>query len=102
MSAGWTVIAALAVCSFLVRAAGPLLLGERPLPPRLAGVVDLLAPALLSALIVTETMGGEQGVEVGESLAGVAAAGLLLLRRPQALLSAIFAAAAVTALLRAL
>jgi branched-subunit amino acid transport protein len=96
------VIAALAVCSFTVRAAGPLLLGERPLPARLAGVVDLLAPALLSALIVTETLGGERSIEIGESLAGVAVAGLLLLRRPQALLSAIVVAAAVTAGLRAL
>ena len=32
------------------KAAGPVLLGDRELPPRVAAVVDVLAPAMLAAL----------------------------------------------------
>jgi branched-subunit amino acid transport protein len=91
----------LAVTSALTRASGPVAMGGRDLPARLAGVVDLLAPALLTALIVTETLGAERSLEVNASLAGVIAAGLVLLRRRGAILPAIVVAAAVTALLRA-
>jgi branched-subunit amino acid transport protein len=77
-------------------------MGGRELSPRLAGVVDLLAPALLTALIVVETLGGDERIEVDASLAGVAAAGGVLMWRRDALLPAIVTAAAVTAGLRLL
>lgn len=102
MSEAWIVIIGLAVTSAAIRASGPVLMGGRELPPRLAGVVDLLAPALLSALIVVETVGLEGEIEVSASLVGVAAAGLILIRRPSALLPAILVAAALTAALRAI
>ena len=101
MSDAWIVIAGLAVSSAAIRASGPVLMGGRRLPPRLAGVVDLLAPALLSALIVVETVGVDAELEVSASLAGVAAAGVVLVRRPSALLPAIVVAAGLTAALRA-
>ena len=48
----------------------------RDLHPRLFGVIALLAPALLAALVVTETFGGPDGsLEVDERAAGVAAGG---------------------------
>ncbi|HKG34984.1 MAG TPA: AzlD domain-containing protein [Solirubrobacterales bacterium] len=100
MSAGWATIIALAVTAALVRAAGPVAFGGRPLPGRLQDVIPLLAPALLAALVVTETVGGEDGLAVDERLAGVAAAGLVLARRPESLLPAIALAAVVTAGLR--
>ena len=102
MSEAWIVIIGLAVTSATIRASGPVLMGGRELPGRFAGVIDLLAPALLSALIVVETVGLEGEIEVSASLAGVAAAGLILIRRPSALLPAILVAAALTAALRAL
>ena len=101
MSEAWIVIGALAVTTAMVRAAGPVLMGERDLHPRLAGVVDLLAPALLTALIVVEVFGAGDEIEVDASLAGVAAAGGVLLWRRDALLPAIVLAAVVTAALRA-
>ncbi len=101
MSDAWIVIIGLAVTSAAIRASGPVLMGGRQLPGRLAGVVDLLAPALLSALIVVETVGLEGEIEVSASLAGVVAAGLILIRRPSALLPAILVAACLTAALRA-
>jgi hypothetical protein len=65
-------------------------------------VIALLAPALLAALIVTETVGGEGSeLVIDERVAGVAAAGGVLVVR-DSVLGAIVAAAAVTAVLRAL
>jgi uncharacterized membrane protein len=101
MTDAWLTIAALAVASLLIRGAGPLLVGGRELPPRFVGVIDLLAPAVLTALIVVETFGGDREIEVSASIAGVAAAGGLLLWRRSLLLTAMITAAVVTALLRA-
>lgn len=101
MTDAWVTIGALAVASLLIRSAGPLLVGGRTLPPRFVGVIDLLAPALLTALIVVETFGGDRRIEVSASIAGVTAAGGVLLWRRSALLAAMLTAAAVTAALRA-
>ncbi len=101
MSDAWLTIAVLAVTAAAIRAAGPLLVGGRDLPLRLIGVVDLLGPALLTALIMVETFGADRSLEINASLAGVSAAGVILLRRRDALLAAILAAAVVTALVRA-
>jgi branched-subunit amino acid transport protein len=98
----WLTIAALAVTTATIRASGPLAIGDRRIPERFNGVIDLLGPALLTALIVTETLGGDRSIEVSASLAGVCAAGVLLLRHRWALVTAIAIAALVTALLRAL
>jgi L-fucose mutarotase/ribose pyranase (RbsD/FucU family) len=66
-------------------------------------IVALLAPALLAALVVTETLGtGDGGIVADERLPAVAAAGALLAWRPKALLPAIALAGAVAALLRVL
>lgn len=101
MTAVWLTIVALALATAAIRAAGPVLLGGRELPPRLMTVVALLAPTLLAALVVTQTLGTEDGVGVDARLAGVAAAGVTIAARGSALL-AVLAAAAVTALVRAL
>jgi branched-subunit amino acid transport protein len=101
MSAVWATVIALAVITAVIRAAGPVALGGRDLPPALQAIVALLAPALLAALVVTETLSESGELVVDERLAGVAASGAVLaLRGP--LLAAITVAALVTALLRAL
>jgi branched-subunit amino acid transport protein len=102
MSDAWIVIIALTVTTALIRASGPVIMGERDIHPRAAGVVDLLAPALLTALIVVEVFGSGDEVQVDASLAGVAAAGGILWWRSTALLPALIAAAVVTAGLRAI
>ena len=84
-----------------LKAAGPVLFGERQLPPRVRGVVGLLAPALLAALVVTQGFASGRHVVLDARLAGVAAAVVSLwLRAP--VLVAVAVAAAVTAGLRAL
>jgi branched-subunit amino acid transport protein len=77
MSAAWVTIAVLAVATAGIRASGPVLLGGRDLPPRLQGVIALVAPALLAALVVAETVGAPEGgaLELDARIAGVAAAG---------------------------
>ena len=101
MSDAWVVVLALALATMLIRASGPLLLGDRALPQSLRGVVALLAPALLAALVITETLSDADGLALDERTAGVAAAGLALVWRDSALL-AMAVAVLVTAGARAL
>ncbi len=103
MSVAWQTVLALTLATILIRAAGPVALGGRELSPRLEGIVGLLAPALLAALVVSETLGGEDGgLVLDERVAGVAVAAVLLSRWPRLLLTATLLAAVVTALLRAI
>lgn len=95
----WLVVAVVGVVTLAFKASGPVLLGRRPLPPRAAAVVDVLAPAMLAALVVTQTVGGDRALVVDETLAGVAAgAAAVALRAP--LIVVMGVAAAVAAVLR--
>ena len=81
------------------KAAGPVLLGKRELPPRVASVVDVLAPAMLAALVVTQTVGGDREIVIDARLAGVVAGGVAVwLRAP--LLVVMVVAAGTAALIR--
>jgi branched chain amino acid efflux pump len=51
----WIVVALVGAGTIAIKAAGPVLLGGRPLPVRLGGVIELLAPALLGALVAVQT-----------------------------------------------
>ena len=57
MSEVWITIGALALATTALKLAGPLLLGGRPLPASAMSIIELLASALLAALIVVETFG---------------------------------------------
>jgi branched-subunit amino acid transport protein len=91
----------LAAATVLIRASGPVLLGGRELPGPLRRVVPLVAPALLAALVITETLSDAEGLVLDERAAGVAAAGATLLWRDSLLLSGAVAIG-VTATARAL
>jgi branched-subunit amino acid transport protein len=98
----WITIAVLAVATFAIRAAGPIAVGGRELPGSVIGVIALVAPALLAALVVTQTLTGDSGdLTIDERAAGVAAAGMVMAWRSSILL-ALAAAVVVTAGLRAL
>ena len=100
MTTLWITIVAVAVASAVIKAAGPVLVGGRELPPRAVAVIALLAPALLSALVITETFGEDGHLVLDERAVGVAVAGVALaLRAP--VLVAIALAAVTTALIRA-
>jgi branched-subunit amino acid transport protein len=96
----WLVVLAVGLATVAIKAAGPVLLGGRALPPRAAGVIALLAPALLAALVAINTFADERALTVDARLAGVAVAGVAIWRRAPLLLVVVLAAA-VTALVRA-
>ena len=97
----WVTIVAVALANAAIKAVGPVLVGgRRDLPPRAVAVITLLAPALLAALVVTETFGEDQHLVLDERAIGVAVGGLALLLRAPVLIAVALAAAA-TALARA-
>ena len=101
MTALWVTIIAVALANAAIKAAGPVLVGGRDLPPRVVAVIALLAPALLAALVVTQTFGEDRHLVLDERAIGVAVAGLMLALRAPVLIAVALAAVA-TALTRAL
>jgi branched-subunit amino acid transport protein len=100
MSSTVLLIAGCAVATALIKAVGPVALGGRELPERFTGVIALMAPALLAALVVTAALANEDRLAVGPDTAGVAAGGLVAWRTGS-IIGCVIVAAAVTALLRA-
>ena len=96
----WVAIVGAALASAAIKAAGPVLLGGRDLPPLAVALVAMLAPALLTALVVSETFGEEGHLVLDERAIGVAVAGVALALRAPMLL-AITLAVVATALARA-
>ncbi len=100
MSAAWTAVLVVGVATVALKAAGPVLAGGRELPRSSARVVDLLAPALLAALVATQAFSSDEQLVLDERGAGLLAAGVaILLRAP--LLVVIVVAAVTAATLRA-
>ncbi len=99
MSALWVAIVAVTLASAAIKAAGPILVGGRELPPQVNAVIALLAPALLAALVVTETFGDDGHLVLDERALGVGVAAVALALRAPVLL-AVALAALVTALVR--
>jgi branched chain amino acid efflux pump len=99
VSALWVAIVAVTLASAAIKAAGPILVGGRELPPRVSAIIALLAPALLAALVVTETFGDDSHLVLDERALGVGVAAVALALRAPVLL-AVALAALVTALAR--
>ena len=77
----WLLIGLLVVMTATVKAVGPALVGGREMPAWSAGVIALLAPALLTALVVTAVLADGQRLDVGAHTAGAAVAAVLIVRR---------------------
>ena len=102
MTQAWIVIALLAVGTVSIKAAGPVVLGSRPIPRWAQGVIALIAPAVIAALVIYETFADQpDGIVMDARVAGLAAAGLALLARLP-MIAVVVIAAAVTAGVRAL
>jgi hypothetical protein len=98
----WILVGCLVATTAAIKAAGPVTLGGRELPARAIGVIALLAPALLAALVVTETFGNDSSeLTLDERALGVAGAGAVVALRGGILL-AMAVAMALTAGARAL
>jgi branched-subunit amino acid transport protein len=96
----WWTIAGCAVVTAFIKGIGPVALGGRDVPPRFTGVITLMAPALLAALVITSTFAVGDRWHVGAHTVGVAVAGVILVRRGPLVLT-VAVAVGVTALLRA-
>jgi branched-subunit amino acid transport protein len=97
----WTLVLVLAAGAYACKVAGLVLVGERTLPPVLQRCLALIPAALISALIVKDTVSLGQDIVVDARFAGVTAAVIATWRRAP-LVVVIVAGAAVTALVRAL
>jgi branched-subunit amino acid transport protein len=70
----WIAVVLVGGATVALKSVGPVLLGGRPLPDHVTGVVSLLAPAVLAALVVTQAVGGDREIELDARLVGLAAA----------------------------
>ena len=96
VTTAWIVVAIVGVATIAFKAAGPVLIGRRALPPRIQSLVELLAPVMLIALVVTQTFGGDEEITVDARVVGVGAAGVAIWLRAHVIV-AMAVAAAVTA-----
>jgi branched-subunit amino acid transport protein len=101
VTASWVVVAVVGVATLALKAVGPILLGGKPLPDRVASVVTLLGPALLSALVAIGTFGEGRRLVLDARVPGVLAAAVAIRLRAPVLL-VVVVAAAVTATIRAI
>ena len=97
----WTLIIVLAIGAYAFKFTGLVVLGGRALPAPLERCLALIPAAVISALIVKDSMTTGQDIVIDARAAGIAAAILLAWRRAPLIL-VIVAGAAVTALLRQL
>jgi branched-subunit amino acid transport protein len=97
----WLVVGAVGAATVGLKALGPVVLGgrDRTLPARAQGIVTLLAPVVLGALVATQVFGGDRALVVDARAVGIAAAGLALVARLP-VLAVVTCAAVATALTR--
>jgi branched-subunit amino acid transport protein len=99
--AAWAVVGGAAAVTAVIKGIGPFALGGRDLPHWFSGIVVLMAPALLAALVVSSALADGRHLHVGADSAGVAVAGIALWRGAS-VISGVVIAAGITAALRAL
>jgi branched-subunit amino acid transport protein len=99
MSQAWLTVAILGIGTFALKAAGPLLVGGRRLPPVVERLADLAPAALLAALVATSVVTDGTTLVVDARLVGLGVASLALWRRLP-FLAVVTAAALATALTR--
>lgn len=97
MSDAWLIVLGVGLGTIVIKGAGPVLLGGRELPPRVAAVVAFLAPALLAALVVSASVSSGQQLVADARLIGVGAAAVALAFRAPVLIVVFVAAAAAAA-----
>jgi hypothetical protein len=89
----WVLIAAVSAGTIALKGLGPLVIGGRSLPRPLLGVVALLAPTLLAALIVTQAFADGRHLVVDARAAGLGVALVAVLLRAPVLVVVVLAAA---------
>jgi branched-subunit amino acid transport protein len=99
LSAAWQAVVAVGAGTVVLKAVGPVGVAGRRLPTRVDRLLAMVAPAILAALVVTETFASGRSLVLDARVAGVAAgATAVALRAPLWLV--VVAGAAATALVR--
>jgi hypothetical protein len=93
VSATWGLILALAAGTVLFKVTGPLLAGGREPPAPLVRVIGLLAPALIAALIVSDTFTSGRQLAIDARVLGLAVGAIALWLKVPAVLALVLAAA---------
>ncbi len=101
MSTTLVVLVGLSLGTYALKAAGPLLLGARRLPPMVDRLASRTPAALLAELVVVSTIASGDEIVVDARLAGVAVAGIALWRKAPFVLVVVLAVAT-TAAVRAI
>jgi branched-subunit amino acid transport protein len=73
MSTPWTAVLAVGAATMLIKAVGPVGVAHRRLPGAVERLLDLVAPAILAALVIVETFASGRHLVVDARLAGVGA-----------------------------
>lgn len=73
MTAAWACVAAVGIGTVALKAVGPVGVSGRKLPARVTDLLDMVAPAILAALVITETFARGRSLVVDPRLAGVGA-----------------------------
>ncbi len=103
MTEAWVTVFSLCVTLVVTKGVGPVALGSRQLPLPFTKVIDLLAPAILAALIAVGTFTDADGDLVLDArAAGLAAAATVYTLSRKSILLAVAAAAVTAAAIRAL
>jgi branched-subunit amino acid transport protein len=100
VTAGWLTVLVVATATIVIKAAGPVILGGRQLPPAILAVVALLPAALLAALVAVLTFETDGALAIDARLIGVGVAAVAIWMRAPILVAVVLAGAA-TALARA-
>jgi branched-subunit amino acid transport protein len=94
VSAVWIAVLGVGAATIALKATGPVLLGGKELPSWLAGPVSLLAPAVLAAFVVTQTVAADREIVADARLIGLGAGAIAVALRAPILVVVIVAAAA--------
>lgn len=96
----WWAVLALGIGSYAIKAVGPFVLGDRASAPWLTRIAALLTPALIAALVATQTFGDGRALTIDARAAGLAVA-VVAVWRQAPFLVVVLSAAVTAAALRA-
>jgi branched-subunit amino acid transport protein len=101
VSAAWAAVVVVGIGTAVLKAVGPVGVAHRQLPRALDDLLELIAPAILAALVVVETFASGRSLVVDARLAG-ALAGLACVLARAPLWLVVVCGALATAAVRAL
>jgi branched-subunit amino acid transport protein len=101
VNAAWISVLAIGAGTVVLKAVGPVGVANKELHPRAAELLAMVAPAILAALVVTETFADGRHLVIDARIAGVAAGAVAAVVRAP-LWVVVIAGALATALVRLL